>query len=171
VWSSGTLSGTSAWASESVDCSNTASTTGTYYYKVAFWLDAVNKNTGPITAGFDNAEVNTGFYDTSGTLLSSAFDMGDSSPLQIVEWDETIPACTPACSVQFEVSVAPDSGGTPGAWSSWYGAGGIGTFFTSASGALAPTALNGDQWVRYRATLTGDGGATPTLSEVRVNYK
>jgi hypothetical protein len=171
IWSSGTLSGTSAWASEIVDCSSSAPAVGTYYYKIAFWLDAKNSNTGPITAGFDNVEINTGSYDTSGTLLSSAFDMGDSSPLQLIEWDETVPVCSPACSVQFELSTAPDSGGSPGAWSAWYGEGGIGTFFTSASGALAPTALNGNQWMRYRATLTGDGDTTPTLSEVRVNYK
>jgi hypothetical protein len=30
---------------------------------------------------------------------------------------------------------------------------------------------NGDQWVRYRITLDGDGMETPTLQAVRVNYK
>jgi len=74
-------------------------------------------------------------------------------------------------TVKFEVSTAPDSGGSPGVWSSWYGAAGSGTFFTNATGTLISTDLNDNQWVRYRATLSGNGSGTPVLEEVRVNYK
>ena len=112
-----------------------------------------------------------GGYETSTVLTSSAFDTGNASVFQVVEWDETIPACSPSCTIKFEVSGAPDSGGSPGVWSSWYGSGGTGTFFASSTGALVPTDLNDSQWIRYRVTLNGDGSDTPVLEEVRVNYK
>ena len=35
-------------------------------------------------------------YQTSGTLTSSAFNMSDASPVQVIEWDETLPSCSPA---------------------------------------------------------------------------
>jgi len=110
-------------------------------------------------------------YETSAWLLSSAFDMGDSSPAQIVEWDQTIPVCSPICSVQLQVRTAPDSGGSPGTWTSWYGTGGAGTYFTDSLGTRMSTDLNGNQWMQYRVELSGDGNETPILQEVRVNYK
>jgi hypothetical protein len=70
-----------------------------------------------------------------------------------------------------QVSTAPDASGSPGTWSSWYGATGAGTYFTNHYGTMIPNDLNWNRWVRYRAQLTGDGVNTPVLSEVRINYK
>lgn len=113
-----------------------------------------------------------GAYAASGTAVSSAFSMGDASPLGVVEWDETIPACSPACTVRFQLSTAPDSGGSPGVFGAWVGPDGTaGTYFTTATGTLIPAVLNGNQWVRYKVFLDGDTVSTPVLQEVRVNYK
>ena len=95
--------------------------------------------------------------------------MGNSSPVQAIEWDEVLPTIME--DIKLEVSTAPDNGGSPGVWSGWYGATGGGTFFTNASGTLISTDLNDNQWVRYRASLTGDGSDTPILKEIRINYK
>ncbi|MFH1089111.1 MAG: prepilin-type N-terminal cleavage/methylation domain-containing protein [Candidatus Uhrbacteria bacterium] len=104
----------------------------------------------------------------SGSFVSSAFNMNNVSPVQIVEWDEIKPANT---DIQLQIRTAPDSGGVPGAWTDWYGSSGAGTYFTSARGALVPLFLNGNQWVQYRVELSGDGTSTPTLQGVRINYK
>ncbi|MCK5591232.1 MAG: hypothetical protein KAI72_04680, partial [Candidatus Pacebacteria bacterium] len=122
----------------------------------------------------DNVEVGWGGvggggYSVSGSFISSAFDMGNSSPVQAIEWDEVLPTIME--DIKLEVSTAPDNGGSPGVWSGWYGATGGGTFFTNASGTLISTDLNDNQWVRYRASLTGDGSDTPILKEIRINYK
>jgi hypothetical protein len=106
-------------------------------------------------------------YQSEGTLISSAFNMGDISPLQVVEWDENKPLHT---DIRFQLRVAPDAAGSPGTWSEWYGAEGVGTYFTRGSGSLVPPALNGYQWVQYLAKLSGDGMATPILLEARINY-
>ncbi|HLD81816.1 MAG TPA: prepilin-type N-terminal cleavage/methylation domain-containing protein [Patescibacteria group bacterium] len=110
-------------------------------------------------------------YHTSGILTSSAFDMGNTSPVQVIEWDEVLPVCAPVCTVRFQVRTASDASGSPGTWTDWYGASGTGTYFTQAKGSVVDTVLNGKQWVQYRALLDGDGSHTPTLLEVRVNYR
>jgi len=88
----------------------------------------------------------------------------------VIEWDETIPACTPACTVKFQVRTAPDAAGVPGIWTAWYGASGAGTYFTNATGTVISTDLNDNLWLQYRAELAGDAMDTPILSEVRLNY-
>ncbi|MCA9388201.1 LamG domain-containing protein, partial [Candidatus Berkelbacteria bacterium] len=110
-------------------------------------------------------------FSLSGSLVSSAFDMGDVSPVQIIEWDETIPSCSPSCSVQFQLRTAPDASGSPGTWTNWYGATGMGTYFTSANGTRIPVELNGNQWLQYRVELAGDGAETPVLEEIRTFYR
>ncbi|MDP3735318.1 MAG: hypothetical protein Q8R39_02730 [bacterium] len=114
----------------------------------------------------------TGFrYLFAGSLLSSAFNMGNPGAVQRIEWAERIPLCAPSCTVRFQVRTAPDAAGVPGVWSLWYGALGPGTFFTNSSGTLIPPALNGNQWIQYQLFLDGDGFETPALEEVRIEYR
>jgi len=121
----------------------------------------------------DNVKIswaeNISGYATVGTFISSSFNMNNSSPVQTIEWDENIP--TEVEAIKFEVSTAPDNSGSPGVWTDWYGASGVGSFFTYGEGNLISTNLNNNQWVRYRATLIGDGTNTPILEEIRINYK
>ena len=107
-------------------------------------------------------------YAVFGYFVSSAFNMNSVSSVQVLDWDEIQPIGT---NIQTQLRVAPDSGGSPGIWTSWYGANGIGTYFTNPLGAFAPTILNGKQWVQYRAELTGDTTNTPILQEVRISHK
>ena len=110
-----------------------------------------------------------------GILISSAFQMGTSTyPVEVIEWDEDIPVdCSPieACEIKFEIRVAPDDGGGPGVWTSWYGEDGPGTYFTERHGSLIPQELNWNSWMQYRFTMTSDQVVTPILKEVRINYK
>jgi hypothetical protein len=113
-------------------------------------------------------EVGVGAYEPTGYFVSSAFDIGNASSIQVLEWDEVQPSGT---DIQVQIRVAPDNAGSPGVWTSWYGAGGAGTYFTEPFGALIPNDLNNRQWMQYRVYLTGDGLSTPVLQEMRVNYK
>lgn len=111
-----------------------------------------------------------GAYVVNGELTSSAFEMGENSAAVTIEWDEDISACT-GCDVQFEVRVAPDNTGVPGVWSDWVGVNGTGTYFEIPTGDRIDPTLNGNHWVQYRLTLSGDGSTTPILEEVRVYYQ
>lgn len=171
VGSSIDVSGEGSWTSAStIDPSAAITTAGVYYLKIVFWVETPGGNPGPFTIGFDNVNIDlgNGEYPTSGSLTSSAFDMSNTSPVQVIEWNEIKPANT---DTQFQVRTASDSSGAPGVWTDWYGATGSGTYFTYASGTLVSTDLNGNQWVQYQVNLTGDGDETPILQEVRVNYK
>jgi len=110
-------------------------------------------------------------YETTGYLISSAYNLTDNSPVQAITWDEDIPICVPSCQVRLQVRTAPDAGGAPGTWTDWYGAGGGGTYFTNHYGELISKDLNWNQWAQYRVELVGDGNNAPILEEVRVNYK
>ena len=168
----------SVWATAGASNYNTASivnaniaTFATSTAKIMF--KAFISSNGSQQVILDNARVGWGEnagtgYATAGNFLSSAFNMSNASPVQILAWDESKPANT---NIQFQIRTAPNSGGSPGAWTSWYGASGSSAYFTNHLGALVPTAINGNQWAQYRAELSGDGANTPILQEVRVNYK
>ncbi|MEK7610220.1 MAG: prepilin-type N-terminal cleavage/methylation domain-containing protein [Patescibacteria group bacterium] len=109
----------------------------------------------------------SGGYVGAGSLQSSSFSLGNPSPVQVIDWDQTIPACSPACTARFQLRTSTDGS----SWTPWSGAGGSGTYFTNAIGTLVDQALNGGQWVEYRLELAGDGLTTPAVQAVRVNYK
>ncbi len=293
VWSSGEISGTQSWSSEiDIDASSRVSSSGTYYLKLAVWVETPGSNIGPFQIGYDNAllewsesgassyptdkptinpndpytasgidtwssftetatknggeiyyqlsddsgatwrywsgsswvlagstqyniasTINTninqfstssgnimfkaflesdgsqlvrldniqvnwttsgggggGGYVSSGYLISSAFDMGEVGSPQTIEWDEVLPVCDPVCQITFQLRTAPDSGGSPGVWSGWYGVGGLDTYFTVSFGSLVPLSLPNNQWMQYNAILEGDQSDTPVLSELQITY-
>ena len=109
-------------------------------------------------------------YAISGWLESSAFNTGSQSSLNLISWDEETANCAPACDIKIQIRTAPNSGGVPGIWTPWFGLAGAGTYFTSPLEQLLSADLNFNQWVQYRAELSGDGSATPALKEIKINY-
>lgn len=139
------------------------------------------QNPGASLVGFAVGNANTVLrldrpvpYPLVGSLVSSAFPLSGVSPVETIEWAENIPvACVGTCSVKFQVQTSAN--GTSWFPSQWMGPEGDDgdetDYFTSATGRLIPNIVNGRQWVRYKVELTGDGANTPTLQEVRVQYK
>lgn len=145
----------------------------------SFFIFSVNAGTD--WTGENNSDL-AGFrfqqtiFTTAGYVISSGYDMGFPSVPQIIEWDMISPTCSTDCTVKLQIQTASDSGGSPGTWSStWCGPEGEDgdetDYFTINTGELIHTDHIGDQWIRYKASLIGDSTDTPTLEEVRVNYK
>ncbi len=110
-------------------------------------------------------------YVGSGSLESSAFRAGGGEPSwHRLGWQADTTACPAACTVQLQVAAAPDAGGSPGPFGVWAGATGAGSYFT-VSDTLIPASLNGNQWLKYRLELAGDGSATPVVRQVGVDYR
>lgn len=138
-----------------------------------------------ISDGVDQVEIDTvqvRYQETGGTgvatfgeLESSAYNMGETADVTVIDWDESIPTCTPVedCDIQFQVRTAPDNGGTPdtGNWTDWYGDPSSSDYYDTNTGHMISKDLNGNQWVQYRVELTGDGTETPVLEEVRISYQ
>lgn len=114
-------------------------------------------------------------YKQSGILYSSAYNVS-SGILNAISWSGNIPVCSPACSITFQIKTAPDNAGVPGEWkSTWCGPEGNDLdeddYYTNATGTIIHIDHNGDNWVKYRALLTGDTKSTPILEHVEINYK
>ena len=105
----------------------------------------------------------SGGYEMNSTLYSSVFDMSDLSPVQLVSWDESVPVCSPLCSIKLNIRTATTLANLAAApWSA---------DFTTAAGTLINPSYNGTRFMQYQAHLAGDGVNTPILQEVRLNYK
>ena len=112
-------------------------------------------------------------YYPNVTLTSSPYDTGDAANiLNQVSWTETLLADT---DIKFQLRTAPDSSGSPGAWTSWMGTDGTdSTYFTDYTGGeTVPSALSdgsNDQWIQYKVFLVSTGTNAPTLSDVTLQY-
>ncbi len=109
-------------------------------------------------------------YATLGSIISSAFNLLNPSPVSVISWTSDTSTCS-NCAVKLQVRTAPNNAGSPGIWSAWYGLNGVGDYFTDYHGSLIPKVLNWNQWVQYQAFLIGDGNSTPILNDVTIYYK
>ncbi len=112
-------------------------------------------------------------YKLSGYLISSAFNSGSFSRFNSISWLETIP--TEAENIKFQIKTASDVGGSPSEWSlTWSGPEGEDgdetDYFEAASGETIHLDHWGDQWIKYKVILTGNGNNTPILHEVAINF-
>jgi prepilin-type N-terminal cleavage/methylation domain-containing protein len=124
--------------------------------------------------GLKLAMSSTTAFAAAGVLYSSAFNCGQPSSFVAISWDENLPCG--GCLVKAQIKTAPDNGGSPGAWSSfWQGPAGENgnedDFFTVSTGEIISTDHNLDQWIKYRILLYGNGEETPVVSGVRVYYQ
>jgi hypothetical protein len=116
----------------------------------------------------------SGGYAASGTYTSQAYDLGSPKTFSIIEWTESkTNALCGDCIIKLQIKTASTEVGLGSAeWSGPEGKDGDETdFFTSALGGLVHSDHNGDQWIQYMATLTGDGVDTPILEDIKIYYK
>lgn len=115
-----------------------------------------------------------GGYSASGTYISNAYNLGSTKTFSIIEWtaSKTNDLCSD-CIIKLQIKTAASEAGLSGAeWSGPEGKDGDETdFFTNASGGLIHLDHNGDQWIQYMATLTGDGVDSPILEDINIYYK
>ena len=96
-------------------------------------------------------------HNSSGVLLSSAFDGGDGVQWQDLSWDAAAGAGTNVC-VRTRTAVQSDQlVNSP--WSDCYG--------SSGSGLMSPDA----RWIQYQLGLsTTDPSTSPVFNEIRISY-
>ena len=118
------------------------------------------------TIHFSNMELLVGDpYPTEGTYVSAIYDAGRSVSWDRIQWTENLPS---GCDVELEVCVADDYAEFENFVSppAWFGPNGGGNFTTPAGEDL-PSGKTG-RYAMVRATLTGTGSATPTLSDIQL---
>ena len=171
----------SAWATAGAENYNSASVVNTNINTFAtstgkLMYKAFLTSNGTQLVQLDNIQVwwqeTTGVssYATLGSVISSAYNLSDISPVSVISWTPDLSACS-NCSIKFQIRTASNNGGVPGTWSPWYGVNGADDYFIDYRGSIIPKVLNWNQWVQYQAWLLGDGNSTPILNDVTVYYK
>lgn len=111
----------------------------------------------------------SGAYQSGGSYISSAFDMGENArATQVISWTEFDTGCL-LCDISLQIRTSPTEIGLDSA--SWSGPSGSGTYYVNPTGSLIPISHNGDRWLQYRVEMIGDSNSTPILSDISLNYK
>ena len=104
--------------------------------------------------------VSGGGFQTSGTFDSSSFDAGASAALNYITFSITEPAST---NIRFQIATNNDNT----TWN-YIGPDGTASTFYDTPGTIRIGTVG--RYTRYRASFSGPGTSTPTLSDVSVNY-
>ena len=154
VWDSGEITGTTSWSSTvTVDVSSRVTNTGTYYLKVAVFVDYPNQNRGPYTVGYDNVLLSwsgaSGSYPTDNPTINRNVSFTAPSITSWESFGET--SETNGGSIRYQLS---DDDGTT--WKYFNG--------SSWVTVVGPTDYNDEQ------TLNNEISSFPTASN-KINVK
>lgn len=172
VWSSGEITATTGWASVSnLDVSSKVTTAGTYYLKVAVWLETLNTS-GPFTAGFDNVQLN--WSKTTHVYASDSPTIYPNNSLTMpkaVSWNSfTETATKNGGEIYYQLS--DDDGAT---WKYWN----INTWTTAGAGNYniatdintnIPTFSTSTNQIKWKAFLSGSGSQQVILDNISITY-
>ncbi|HSE29246.1 MAG TPA: prepilin-type N-terminal cleavage/methylation domain-containing protein [Candidatus Saccharimonadales bacterium] len=101
-----------------------------------------------------------GGYQSAGTFESASFDAGSTVAFNNIIFTINEPAST---DVRFQVATNTNNS----TWNFVGPDGTSGTYYSANSPILFGTS---GRYIRYKATLTGPGSSTPTISDVSINY-
>ncbi len=174
VWQSGVITGTSNWASLGpIDLTSIITATGTYYLKLAVWVQTGGSQAGAFTVGFDNALVHweqsgTPSYPTDDPTVEPAISF---SSTEVYAWNAFIETATKnGGEIYYQLS--QDDGAS---WQYWNGSGwaaaGASNYSTAAEiNSHLATFPAAAQRLSFKAFLSSDGTQQVSLDNVRVAY-
>lgn len=113
------------------------------------------------TAGGEVELAGAPTYQTSGTFESSTFDAGTAASFNYLTFTVNKPAGT---DIKFQIAANTDNS----TWN-YIGPDGTGSTYFTAATAIPLDAAEG-RYFRYKAFLSGDSTATPTLSDITLSY-
>ena len=173
VWSSGEITGTSTWASFGpIDVTSKITIAGTYYVKIAVWVETPKQQQGPYTIGYDNALV---YWETTGSGYPT-----DSPPIQpttsfqpasISTWSSFQETATKnGGEIYYQLS---DDDGT--IWQYWDGgawaiAGAADYNIATVINSNIATFPTTNSKLMFKAFLSSDGSQLVQLDTVRIEY-
>ncbi|MFA5051935.1 MAG: prepilin-type N-terminal cleavage/methylation domain-containing protein [Patescibacteria group bacterium] len=174
VWSSGPITGTSGWNSFGpIDILSKLPAAGTYYLKLAVWVEIGGTRAGAFAVGYDNAllhweKTGTPSYPADKPTINPKISF---SSTDISAWQSfTETAVKNGGEIYYQLS--DDNGST---WQYWSGSAwataGAGNYNTAADINAHFTAFPVTaQQLSFRAFLSSDGTQLVSLDNVRVTY-
>ncbi|HMB65819.1 MAG TPA: hypothetical protein VKO42_02995, partial [Patescibacteria group bacterium] len=172
------LNGEGSWISvSSLDASSVITATGTYYLKLALWVESSFWEEGPFTVGFDNAFLswNAGSYasDQPAIRNSSSFE-----PTVINSWISFVETAS-KYSGEIYYQLSDDDGST---WQYWNGANWVddpdGDEGSGENDYNTAYTVNNyinlfdpaNKKIMYKAFLAGNGSSTIELDNIKIGY-
>ncbi|MFA6228504.1 MAG: hypothetical protein WC668_04985 [Patescibacteria group bacterium] len=174
VWSSGEITATQGWTSVSnLDVSSKVTAIGTYYLKLAVWLETGGSNIGPYTVGFDNIQL-----DWSKTTHAYASDKPTTTPvasltmLKTVSWNSFVETATKnGGEIYYQLSA--DDGSN---WQYYNGSAWATTTLTTDYNTATDVNANISKFttstnqIKWRAYLSSDGTQQVILDNITITY-
>ncbi|MFA6131699.1 MAG: hypothetical protein WC702_01345 [Patescibacteria group bacterium] len=173
VWASSEITATSSWAGVvSLDVSSKVTAAGTYYLKVATWIETNTTSGGPYSVGYDNVQLNwsktVASYDTSKPTI---YPNSSLTTTLSTTWDSfTETATKNGGEIYYQLS--DDDGVTWQYWngSAWATAGS--TNYNNAtdvnSHISAFSSVN--KKIKWKAFLESNGSQQVILSNISIGY-
>ncbi|MFA5134898.1 MAG: hypothetical protein WC505_03885 [Patescibacteria group bacterium] len=174
AWTSGQLIGTTAWASFGpIDITSRIAAPGTYYLKLAVWVDTTGVRAGPFTIGFDNAlayweKAAGASYPTTSPSIMQKISFSSADVYAWHSFEEI--ATKNGGEIYYQLS---DDGGAT--WQYWDG----GTWAVAGSDNYSTAAdidahiasfLPKARRITFKAFLRSDGVQQVSLDAVRLAY-
>jgi len=173
IWSSGEITATQGWTSvTNIDASSKITTAGTYYFKLAIWIETPGSNTGPFTVGFDNALLS--WTKTTHVYASdkpTIYPNASLNPAKVITWDSFAETATKnGGEIYYQLS--DDNGSTWKYWngSAWAVAGATNYNAASVVNANIATFPTVNNQVKWKAFLESNGTQQVILENVAVGY-
>jgi len=174
VWSSGEITSTQSWTSvTNVNASSKVTTAGTYYLKVAVWLETPGTNKGPYTIGYDNAILSwygsvPPSYATDRPTVKPNTSL---NPTVVSSWDSFTESATKnGGEIYYQLS--DDDGSNWYYWSGteWSIAGGSNYNTASVINTNINTFSTANKKIMWQAFLESDGTEQVILDNISISY-
>lgn len=109
------------------------------------------------------------FYDDTGELVSSTFNLGSVATFTSINWQPSIQSAeTGADSVKFQIATSAEQ--NPASWD-FVGPDGTGATYYVNNNADLHDSHNGHQYLRYKIILgTSDVYYSPTVTDISIGY-
>lgn len=175
IWASGTLSSTVPWTSIGpIDVTSLVATTGTYYFKIAVWVETNSGRAGQFQVGFDNAyayweKIGSISYSTTNPSITPTTSFTST---EIDSWTGLQETATKnGGEIYYQLS--DNDGATWQYWngSAWANVSGATDYNTaSVTNANISSFPATTKKLMFRAFLSSDGSQLVGLDNVRITY-
>lgn len=174
VWSSGEITATQGWTTATtVDLASKMATAGTYYVKIAVWVETPGSNKGPFTVGYDNivlswSAVGAPSYASDRPTINPTTSL---LPVYAISWDSfTETATKNGGEIYYQLS--DNDGATWQYWNNtaWAVAGTTNYNIASVINSNISSFPTTNNKLRWKAFLQSNGTQQVILDDVVVGY-
>lgn len=175
IWSSGEIIGITSWSTKNIDITSRIASQGTYYLKLAAWVETGNNNTGRFDFNFDNVSAHWekaagSSYPITDPTIEPTTSFSDSN---LTAWTGFSETSLKDAGGEIYYQLSDDNGATWQFWNGlvWATAGASDYNTATVVDTNIPTFPTTNQQLLFKSFLSSDGAAQVQLDDVTVSYE